>query len=148
RLNGLLPHGPAAQGFRQPDRHIARTQRRAARLTLAPRIRRASERHRGRARAPRRDPRPAPYRPLTRRRLPARLLERRRHLGGPARGPAVIGVLVPAHDEQALIAGCLRSLLVAARAPGLRGEPVLVVVALDACSDGTADICAAMGVRT
>ena len=60
----------------------------------------------------------------------------------------MIGVLVPAHDEQALIAGCLRSILVAARAPGLRGEAVQVVVALDACSDGTADICAAMGVRT
>ena len=32
----------------------------------------------------------------------------------------MIGVLVPAHDEQALIASCLHSILVAARAPGLR----------------------------
>ena len=60
----------------------------------------------------------------------------------------MIGVLVPAHNEQALIGACLRSILVAARAPQLGGEPVRVVVALDACRDGTAAICARYGVST
>lgn len=60
----------------------------------------------------------------------------------------MIGVLVPAHNEQALIGECLRSILVAARAPELAGEPVQVLVALDSCSDATAAICANLGVRT
>ena len=60
----------------------------------------------------------------------------------------MIGVLVPAHNEQALIGDCLRSILAAAEAPALAGERVEVVVALDSCSDRTADICAALGVPT
>ena len=58
----------------------------------------------------------------------------------------MIGVLVPAHDEEALIGDCLHAIQAAARCPALCGEAVQVVVALDACSDGTAAICAAMGV--
>lgn len=60
----------------------------------------------------------------------------------------MIGVLVPAHDEAALIGDCLRSVQAAARCHALRGEAVEVVVALDRCSDATGDICAALGVRT
>jgi glycosyltransferase involved in cell wall biosynthesis len=60
----------------------------------------------------------------------------------------VIGVLVPAHDEEVLVGDCLRSILAAARSPALGGEAVEVVVALDRCTDATADICAALGVRT
>jgi glycosyltransferase involved in cell wall biosynthesis len=58
-------------------------------------------------------------------------------------GPGVIssiGVVVPAHDEEELLPGCLAALreaaaLAAAERPGLR---VRIVVAADACSDGTA----------
>ena len=60
----------------------------------------------------------------------------------------MIGVLVPAHNEEALVGDCLRSLLAAARCPGLAGERVEIVVALDGCGDATADICASLGVRT
>lgn len=60
----------------------------------------------------------------------------------------MIGVLVPAHNEQALIGDCLRSIQHAAGHPALQGEPVEIVVALDSCSDGTAAICHALGVRT
>ena len=60
----------------------------------------------------------------------------------------MIGVLVPAHNEEALIGDCLRSILAAARSPALAGEPVEVIVALDSCNDATFDACAALGVRT
>lgn len=59
----------------------------------------------------------------------------------------MIGVLVPAHNEEALVGDCLRSLLAATRCPGLAGERVEIVVALDGCGDATAEICAALGVR-
>lgn len=48
-----------------------------------------------------------------------------------------IGVVVPAHDEEQLIASCLRSLRRAARHPALRHVEVHVVPVLDACSDDT-----------
>ena len=60
---------------------------------------------------------------------------------GPERGPAVIGVLVPAHNEADSIARCLQSIRVAALHPGLGGEAVEVMVALDACTDATGIIC-------
>jgi glycosyltransferase involved in cell wall biosynthesis len=47
-----------------------------------------------------------------------------------------VGVIVPAHDEQALLPSCLASLRRAARA--LRGIPVHLVVVADACRDRTA----------
>lgn len=58
-----------------------------------------------------------------------------------------VGVVVPAHDEEALIGGCLaavgRSAAVARRAdPALE---VLVVVVLDRCSDGTAAVAVGAG---
>lgn len=53
----------------------------------------------------------------------------------------MIAVIVPAHNEAADIGRCLESITVAARHPGLRGEPVVAVVALDACTDKTPDVC-------
>lgn len=60
----------------------------------------------------------------------------------------MIGVIVPAHDEAQAIGRCLASIAVAAAHPGLEREPVLVVVALDACSDATAAVCAEHGAST
>ena len=57
----------------------------------------------------------------------------------------MIGVVVPAHDEEAHIAACLQSLTVAARCPRLGGEEVRVVVVLDSCTDATADIARSFG---
>jgi glycosyltransferase involved in cell wall biosynthesis len=50
----------------------------------------------------------------------------------------MIGVVVPAHNEAALLGRCLDSLAVAVRYSGLRGEAVRIVVVLDACTDLTA----------
>ncbi|GAA6121089.1 glycosyltransferase family 2 protein [Acidovorax sp. FG27] len=60
----------------------------------------------------------------------------------------MIGVVVPAHDEEAVLDACLQSLQVAATDPGLYGEPVRIVVALDACSDRSEDIALQRGVQT
>ena len=49
----------------------------------------------------------------------------------------MIGVTIPAHDEEACLGACLDSLLRAACNPALDGEAVLVHVVLDACSDGS-----------
>lgn len=59
-----------------------------------------------------------------------------------------VGVVVPAHDEEGLLAGCLTALRAAAdiartERPGLR---VRIVVAADACTDGTVDIARRAGV--
>ena len=50
----------------------------------------------------------------------------------------MIGVIVPAHNEEALIGRCLSALNVAASHPDLNGEEVRVLVVLDACTDATA----------
>ncbi len=49
----------------------------------------------------------------------------------------MIGVVVPANDEEAMIGRCLAALNIAARHPGLHGEAFEIVVVLDACRDGT-----------
>lgn len=49
----------------------------------------------------------------------------------------MIGICIPAHNEQHYIDTCLRSVIRAARHPGLSGEPVRIVVVLDTCSDDT-----------
>lgn len=59
----------------------------------------------------------------------------------------MLGVVVPAHDEQEHIEACLESLHVASRHPFLGVEEVLIVVALDACTDGTAAISQRLGAR-
>lgn len=60
----------------------------------------------------------------------------------------MIAVIVPAHNEAHAIGECLASLAVAAADSRLQGEAVLVVVALDACTDTTAEVCASYGVTT
>ncbi len=57
----------------------------------------------------------------------------------------MLGVVVPAHDEEASIGACLHSLQIASRDPKLSGETVLIVVAVDACADGTKQIVLAHG---
>lgn len=54
----------------------------------------------------------------------------------------MIGVCIPAHDEENLIAACLESVFAAARHPDLLGETVVVVLVLDSCQDATASIAA------
>lgn len=54
----------------------------------------------------------------------------------------MIGICVPAHDEQELIATCLHTLALAARHPALATERVEIVVVLDRCQDDTAAIVA------
>jgi glycosyltransferase involved in cell wall biosynthesis len=52
----------------------------------------------------------------------------------------VIGVIVPANDEEELIDACLDALCRACRHPGLANEPVRIVVVLDHCRDGSAAV--------
>jgi len=58
----------------------------------------------------------------------------------------VIGVLVPAHNEAAVLGACLRSLQEAASHPGLNGEPVCILVVLDACTDDSESIATMLGI--
>lgn len=52
----------------------------------------------------------------------------------------MIGVAIPAHNEEACLGACLQAVLHAATHVQLAGEPVLVCVVLDACDDGTAAV--------
>ena len=49
----------------------------------------------------------------------------------------MIGVVIPAHNEEECLARCLRAVMRAAEHPQLAGEPVHVMVVLDACDDGS-----------
>jgi glycosyltransferase involved in cell wall biosynthesis len=60
----------------------------------------------------------------------------------------MIGVIVPAHNEEALLAPCLAALVAASRHEDLAGEAVRIVVVLDACSDFSGAIARAYGVET
>lgn len=57
----------------------------------------------------------------------------------------MIGVAVPAHNEEAALGRCLAALRRAAGHPALAGEPVLLLVVLDACTDDSAGIAEAGG---
>lgn len=59
----------------------------------------------------------------------------------------MIGVVIPAHNEEKYIAACLLSILVAAKHPQLAGCQVSVVVVMDDCSDDTALLVEAHGVE-
>ncbi len=52
----------------------------------------------------------------------------------------MIGIVVPAHNEEVHLPACLDALLLAARHPALEGEDVRIVVVLDACHDGSARV--------
>lgn len=60
----------------------------------------------------------------------------------------MIGILIPAHNEEALLGDCLRAARIAANHPGLSGEPVHILVVLDSCCDGSAAIVEAFGVQS
>src|ERR1700710_2480190 len=64
------------------------------------------------------------------------------------RGVSMLGVVVPAHNEEDHIGDCLEALRIASRCPRLNGEKVLIVVALDACSDQTERIARSWGAAT
>jgi glycosyltransferase involved in cell wall biosynthesis len=55
----------------------------------------------------------------------------------------MIGVVIPAHNEQQHITECLTSILLASAHPALEGRPVRVLVVLDDCSDNTAHLVSA-----
>ncbi|MCU4117645.1 glycosyltransferase [Variovorax sp. N23] len=60
----------------------------------------------------------------------------------------MIGVVVPAHDEEAHIGDTVAALRVAAAHPALQGEAVEVLVVLDSCNDATGPIARFAGART
>ncbi|MAF05443.1 MULTISPECIES: glycosyltransferase [unclassified Herbaspirillum] len=52
----------------------------------------------------------------------------------------MIGIVIPAHDEEASLHACLQAVRKAAAHPQLQGEAVSIVVVLDSCSDGSEQI--------
>ena len=54
----------------------------------------------------------------------------------------MISVVIPVHNEAALLGGCLEAIERAARDARLESEPVEVVVVLDACTDRSAAVAA------
>ncbi len=52
----------------------------------------------------------------------------------------MIGICIPAHNEEELMGACLASVATASLHPDLGAEEVKVVVVLDSCSDGSAAI--------
>ena len=60
----------------------------------------------------------------------------------------MIGVVVPAHNEESSIRVCLASILEASGDPLLAQELVTVFVVLDCCTDETQTIAEGMGART
>ena len=60
----------------------------------------------------------------------------------------MIGVVVPAHNEEKLISSCLESIIDAAAHRDLDGESVEVIVVLDACTDQTGQIARDLGATT
>lgn len=61
--------------------------------------------------------------------------------------PAQLAVVVPVHDEEQLLAACLRSVETAAAAARAAGAAVEVFVVLDACSDASASIASEFDVQ-
>ena len=59
----------------------------------------------------------------------------------------IVGVVVPAHNEAARIAACLRSIEQAAAVAALRDVVVHIIVVCDACTDRTREIVESLGHR-
>ena len=59
----------------------------------------------------------------------------------------MIGILIPVHNEEALLGECLEAALIAANHPGLLGESVQILVVLDSCSDASAAIAQTFAVQ-
>ena len=60
----------------------------------------------------------------------------------------MIGVVIPAHNEEDSLHACLSAMRVASRHEALDGEEVRVLVALDCCTDRSADIARECGAET
>ena len=60
----------------------------------------------------------------------------------------MIGILIPVHNEEALLGECLNAASIAANHQGLQGEAVHILVVLDSCSDASAAIAQAHGVQS
>lgn len=60
----------------------------------------------------------------------------------------MLGVVIPAHNEEDVIAGCMAHVQRAASHPSLHGEGVEVVLVADACTDATLDRAAPFAVHT
>ena len=52
----------------------------------------------------------------------------------------MLGIVIPAHNEEVCLPSCLAALQIAASHPALGGEPVLIHLVLDSCDDGSEDI--------
>lgn len=70
------------------------------------------------------------------------------HSSGANRKFLLIGVIIPAHNEEKLLGDCLDSVVRAGRHPRLKNETVLIVVALDDCSDGSQSVAQGREVMT
>lgn len=60
----------------------------------------------------------------------------------------MLGIVIPAHNEERVIRDSVRAATEAARHPDLQGEPVDVLVVLDSCTDATGMLAAQAGART
>jgi len=60
----------------------------------------------------------------------------------------MIGVIIPVHNEEALLGNCLEAVQRAAAHPELNGETVHVLVVLDSCTDASAHIALQYDVAT
>lgn len=60
----------------------------------------------------------------------------------------MIGIVVPAHNEEAVIGKSLAAMRIAASHPALGGEEVEILLVLDSCNDATGDIALAHGIAT
>lgn len=60
----------------------------------------------------------------------------------------MIGIVIPAHNEEDSIASCVAAAVLAGKNAELEDEPVVVVVVVDRCHDGTGAIARSMGART
>lgn len=60
----------------------------------------------------------------------------------------MIAIIVPAHNEERLVARCIESLCSAASHAALRGEAVEILVVMDDCTDGTAAVVDAWPVQS
>jgi glycosyltransferase involved in cell wall biosynthesis len=59
----------------------------------------------------------------------------------------MIGVVVPAHNEEDHLGACLASLRRSGSSPQLQGEAVMIVVALDSCTDRSESIARKCGAK-
>ncbi len=60
----------------------------------------------------------------------------------------MLGIVIPAHNEEQLIRGCLSSVRTASQHPALMGEPVETIVVLDDCTDATGILASSCGATT